>query len=146
MTNLRTRVLDHLLLSGQLAGWRIAGVDRPGRLDQQDLGSDVRAWAVLDAAGHDVKIPRAEDDVAIAQLDRQLTFQYEEEVVRLGMRVPDEIARHLGNLQLVVVQVPQDPWPERLVELRELLGEVDLVVQVFLPSERGSPADPRTLG
>jgi hypothetical protein len=82
---------------------------------------------VLDALRDDVQLPRAELDVTVAELDRQASGDDEEEVVRVGMRMPDELALDLADLDLVVVVVADDLRLERLVERRELPREIDLV-------------------
>ena len=87
----------------------VAGVRRPERLDEQDVRLLVRLRAVLDAARHDEQLARAELDVTIAELNRQSPREDEEEVVGVGMGVPDELALHLDELELVVVQLPDDP-------------------------------------
>ena len=86
------------------------------------------ARAVLDARRHDVELARPEHDVAVAELDRQLPLDDEEEVVRVGVRVPDELAARLRDLELVPVEPADDLRLERLVERRELVAEVDRVV------------------
>jgi len=43
--------------------------------------------------------------------------------------VPDELALDLADLDLVVVVVADDAWLEVLVEGRELLREIDGLVQ-----------------
>ena len=58
---------------------------------------------------------------------RRLPGEDEEEVVRVRVRVPDELALRLRHLDLRVVVVADDPRAEGLVEARELLGEVDLL-------------------
>ena len=75
----------------------------------------------------DEELARSEHDVAVAELDRQLALDDEEEVVRVGMRVPDELALDLRELHLVVVDVRDDLRREDLVEPGEGLCEVDLV-------------------
>ena len=87
--------------------------------------------AVLDAARDDEELSLAELDVPVAQLDRQQPFEDEEEVVRVGMRVPDELAFDLPDLDLVLVVVADDSRLEVLVERRELLREIDGVVQGY---------------
>src|SRR5262245_1349262 len=89
---------------GQIARPRVARLRRPERRDQQDLGALVRPWAVLDAARDDVEVAGAQFDVALAELDREPAAHDEEEVVRLRMAVPDELALRLRDHQLVVVQ------------------------------------------
>src|SRR5207244_3765527 len=77
---------------------------------------------------HDEELAGPENDVAVAELDRQRPLQHEEEIVGVGMHVPDELALRLRDHQLVVVHRPDDAWLERLVEARERVGEVDLVI------------------
>jgi hypothetical protein len=83
--------------------------------------------AMLDAAGHDEQLAWGELDVAVAQLDREPAGEDEEEVVGLVVLVPHELAVCLDDLDLVVVQIPDDARAEWGVEQRELLREVDLV-------------------
>jgi hypothetical protein len=84
--------------------------------------------AVLDAAWDDEQLALLEHDVPVAQLDRQASLQDEEEVVGLVVLVPDELAEHLHDDQLVVVQVADDARAVRAVEKAQLLGQVHLVV------------------
>jgi hypothetical protein len=83
---------------------------------------------VLDPARHDVEVALPQLDVAVPQLDRQPPLDDEEEVVGVRVRVPDELAPRLRDLDLVAVEAADDPRPERLVEGRELLAEVDRLV------------------
>ena len=86
---------------------------------------------MLNAARDDEEVARTELDVTITQLDREPAAHDEEEVVCVGVRVPDELAAHLRDLDLVLVVVADDPRRERLVEGREPLREVDCVVQCY---------------
>src|SRR6266511_1466665 len=122
-----TSILDVTLRRRTLAAG-VAGVRGPARLDQQDMSLLVRARAVLDAARDDEDLARVELDVPLAELDRQVPFQDEKEIVGVGMGVPDELALNLDELELVVVQVADDAGAEGLVEGGELVGEIDLVV------------------
>ena len=81
--------------------------------------------AVLDATRNDVQLTWAELDVTVAELDRQSSREDEEEVVGVRMRVPDELALDLGDLDLVVVVVADDPRPERRLNRLELRFEID---------------------
>ena len=87
---------------------------------------DIRARAVLDAAGDDVQLAGAQLDLAVAQLDHQAAAEHEEEVVGVLVAVPHELAQHLDDRDLVVVEVRDDARVKRRVEQRELLGEVDI--------------------
>ena len=85
--------------------------------------------AVLDSPRNDEEVSFLQLDVPVSQLDRQAPFEDEEEVVRLGVRVPDELALQLPDLDLVVVVVANDARLEVLLERRELLREIDGLVQ-----------------
>jgi len=56
---------------------------------------------VLDAARDDEHFAGAEFDVAVAQLDRQPPLENKEEVIRVWVRMPDELALRLGEEDLV---------------------------------------------
>jgi hypothetical protein len=84
---------------------------------------------MLHTARDDEELSLAELDVPVPQLDRQPPLQDEKEVVRVGVRVPDELALELPDLNLVVVVVADDPRLEMLVEGRELLREINGLVQ-----------------
>jgi hypothetical protein len=75
----------------------VAHVRRSFPLDQEDVRFLVRPGAVLDASRNDEQLSLAELDVAIAKLDRHLSLEHEEEVVRVRMRVPDELAPDLAT-------------------------------------------------
>ena len=91
----------------------------------------VRYGTMLDAARDDEELSLAELDVPVAQLDRQPPLEDEKEIVGVGVRVPDELAFDLPDLDLVVVVVADDPRLEVLVEGRELLREIDGLVQRY---------------
>src|ERR671925_70831 len=61
----------------------------------------------------------------------EFPLQDEEEVVGVGMRMPDELALHLHDGELVVVVVADDPRREVLIERRQLRGEVDRLVHGY---------------
>jgi hypothetical protein len=109
----------------------VARVRRPVRLDQEDVRLFIGDRAVLDAARDDEEVSLAELDVPVAQLDRQPPLEDEKEIVGLGVRVPDELALDLADLDLVVVVVADDAWLEVVVEGRELLREIDGLVQRY---------------
>jgi hypothetical protein len=87
--------------------------------------------AVLDAARDDEDVALAELEVSVTELDREPPLEDEKEIVRVGVRVPDELALDLPDLDLVVVVVADDPRLEMLVEGRELLREIDGLVQRY---------------
>src|SRR5918994_3223209 len=83
--------------------------------------------AVLYATRNDEQLAWRELDVAVAHLNRELPLQYEEEVLGLLVRMPDELPLRLDHLELVVVQVADDLRTEVVAERGELLGEIDFV-------------------
>ena len=87
--------------------------------------------AVLDATRHDEDVALAELDVSVTKLDRQPPLEDEKEIVGVGVRVPDELAFDLPDLDLVVVVVADDARLEVLVDGRELLREIDGLVQRY---------------
>ena len=91
----------------------------------------VRDGTMLHPARDDEELSLAELNVPVAQLDRHPPLQDEKEVVRVGVRVPDELALELPDLNLVVVVVADYPRLEVLVEGRELLREIDGLVQRY---------------
>lgn len=91
----------------------------------------VRYGTMLHAARDDEELSLAELNVPVAELDRQPPLQDEKEVVRVGVRVPDELALDLPDLNLVLVVVADDARLEVLVEGRELLREIDGLVQCY---------------
>ena len=86
---------------------------------------------MLHAARDDEELSLAELNVPVAQLDREPPLEDEKEIVRVGVRVPDELALDLPDLDLVVVVVADDPRLEVLVDGRELLREIDGLVQRY---------------
>jgi hypothetical protein len=80
---------------------------------------------VLDASWDDKEVALLKFDVAVAQLDRQLAVEDEEEVVGVAVGVPDELALRLGEEDLVLVVVTDDPRLPWLVEGLECGCQVD---------------------
>ena len=91
----------------------------------------VRYGTMLDAARDDEELSLAELDLPVAQLDRQPPLENEEEVIRVGVRMPDELALDLSDLNLVFVVVADDARLEVLVDGRQLLREIDGLVQSY---------------
>ena len=125
----RSPFLDLLAERRQLV-LEVAGVDGVARLDDQDVGLVLRSRAVLHASRHDEELALVQHDVSVSELEREPPFEYEEELVRLVVLVPDELALDLSDVDLVVVQVRDDLGRERPVEGCELRSEVYLAVRV----------------
>jgi len=62
---------------------------------------------------------------APAPQTREATAQHEEEVVGVVAQVPDELASHLDDHQVVPVELADDTRLPALGEGRELVGKVD---------------------
>ena len=86
---------------------------------------------MLDAFRHDEHLARAERHGAVAQLDVELAFEHQEEIVGLVVLVPDELALHLHDHDVVVVELRDRARRPVLREGRELVGEIDLLVHRF---------------
>ena len=84
---------------------------RPGRTPRRVYGGCATALA--------------QRDLAVAQLDGQLSVEDEEEFIGVVMGVPYEIALDLHNLDLAVVQPGHRLRRPVVSERRQLLGEVD---------------------
>src|SRR5687768_642469 len=66
---------------------RIAGIGRARGLDEQEVDLLLRHRAMLDPLGHYEEIARRQMDLAVAQLDREMALEDEEEVVRIVVLV-----------------------------------------------------------
>src|SRR5581483_2764129 len=80
--------LDRLL---HRSGFGIARVGRAMRFDQQQMNFLFGNRAMLDTFRHHIEIAGTKPHIAIAQLDREMTFEHKEEVVGIGVRMPDEL-------------------------------------------------------
>ena len=80
-----------------------------------------RDRAMLDAFRHHEQFARPERHGAVAQLDVELALQHQEEIVGLVVLVPDELALHLHDHHVVVVELRDGARREVLGEGRELL-------------------------
>src|SRR6267142_3139696 len=103
----------------------VAGVRGAGRLDEHHPALARRLRLVLDAAGDDVHLTGLQRHLAVAQVDGQLPVHHDEDLVGLGVLVPDELALDLHDLEMVVVHLGDDLRRPLLRELGELLGEID---------------------
>jgi hypothetical protein len=83
---------------------------------------------VLDTAGDDEEFALVELNVAVAELDGEVSREHEEEIVGVVVLVPDELALHFDEADVVVVEACDDLRLPVLVEQAELVGQVDLLV------------------
>jgi hypothetical protein len=68
----------------------VAGVGDAAWLEEEQCGFGVGPWAVRGAAGHDEDLPWCQDDIAIVHLDGELSAEYQEKLVGVGVLVPGE--------------------------------------------------------
>jgi hypothetical protein len=83
----------------------IAGIGCSCRFDQEEVGLLLGDRAVFDALGHDEELAGAERDIPVAQSDAQPPLENEEEVVAVGMGVPDEFALQLHDHDVMAVKL-----------------------------------------
>src|SRR5262249_37164473 len=87
----------------------IAGVDRPGRLDQHYLTFLVRRGHVLDTARHDVDFARTHAHLALAPANREHALVNQEELICIDMAMPDELALELDRFDVQLIEPPHEP-------------------------------------
>ena len=124
----RRRHLQRPLRRGQLSRLRVSSVDRPQWFDEQDFRLDIRLRAMLNAARHYEQLSGLEDNIAVAQLNGEPPLEDQEEVVGVGVGVPDELALGLDDHHLVVVQHSDNSRTEDLIDSGEGCRQVDLVI------------------
>jgi hypothetical protein len=86
----------------------VAGVQRRGRLEEQDVDLLVCNGAVFDPTGHDQELALFQPFVAIPELHAKAALHHEEEFVLVVVFVPDELTQELDQLHLLAVQFPDD--------------------------------------
>ena len=64
---------------------------------------------MLDPARDDEQLTWTKLDIAIPEMDRQAATDHEEEIIGLLVPMPDERPEGLHDLELVVVDVADDP-------------------------------------
>jgi hypothetical protein len=108
----------------------VAGVGGSGGFDQEKVDFVDGYGAVLYSTRDDVDLPGGQVYVAevafgVAEVDAEIPLEDVEEVVGLGMRVPDKLAFNLDHEDVVSVVVGDDLWRPVLGEPGELGLEVD---------------------
>jgi hypothetical protein len=80
---------------------------------------------MLDPRRHDEELARPEGDGAVPQLDVEPALEHQEEVVGLGMAVPDERATAFHHHHVVAVEAGDDARRPGLVEGGERRSQAD---------------------
>src|SRR5918996_808635 len=122
----RRASLDPAVLVHREIGDDVPGVPDLFGLDQQQLHLFLRHRPVLHALGDHHQLTRAEDHLAISKLDGQRSLNYQKQLVLTLVAVPHELALHLGQLHVTVVQIGYDLGAPPIAEPGELLGQTDL--------------------
>lgn len=110
----------------------IADVHRAGRLQQQDRGAIGCRGPVLGSLWYDedrafLKVDRALLSSACAKRDVDVSVEDEEELVGVGVAVPDELALDLRDADVVVVDLSDDLGAPELVEGVQSVLQADRV-------------------
>ena len=79
---------------------------------------------VLDSPLHDEELTRVEGDVAATKLDGQAALHHEEELVLVLVMMPHELALQLRDLDVLPVQLADDPRAPMLGEQAKLVAQV----------------------
>ena len=96
-----------IFLRRQLAAG-VAGVDRAGRFDEQRPAFLFGTRPVFDSLRNDDHFPGTELDGPVAEVDGHLAVQHDEDLVGVGMLVPDEIAPELDQFEMILVHPGHD--------------------------------------
>lgn len=127
-----------VVAGGQLAAGR-AGVDDALGLEEHGAHLMLGARAMLDALRDDKQLTRAERDIAVAECDRELAGEHQEQLVGVVVGMPDEFALQPDDLDLVVVEPRDDLRRPLLVDAFEPFTEVDHLIAH--PSHRRRSVD-----
>src|SRR5262245_29546951 len=98
---------------------------RPRGCDQKHVRLFLRDRAMLDPLGYHAYFTWAKMDVSISHTDGEPTLQDKEEVIRVIMRVPDELTLHFDHHEVMSVELADGARLPVLRTSRELCREVD---------------------
>ena len=129
----------------------VAGIRRPRGLDQKNVRLFLRDRAMLDPLGYHEYFTWAKMDVSISHTDCEPTLQDKEEVIRVIMLVPDELALNFDHHEVMSVELADGSRLPVLRKSRELFHEVDCIHVQYLPpvdrvpdAQRLNEAKPRS--
>src|SRR5271166_2107534 len=81
---------------------------------------------MLDAPGHDQKLAFIQPDVAVTELHAESSVDDQKQLVFVVMLMPDKLAMEFHQLDVLPVQLANDPGAPVVVEEGELLTQVHL--------------------
>jgi hypothetical protein len=117
---------DFLQVCDRSSGSDVAGVQRRLRLDQHDVHFILSYRQVIRAARNYYEFTGTDANLAVAEFYEQPAFDDEEQFILVLVMVPDEIALHLREFDVRVVQLPDDLWTPVIAEEREFISHVHL--------------------
>src|SRR5260370_232409 len=100
--------LDSLWIRHRALARHVAGVHCRFRLEQEDMRLLLSDGQVLHTFWDDDEPALADVQVAVAQPDGEIALEHEEQLIFGLMGVPDELALHLHDLDVRVVQLADD--------------------------------------
>jgi len=80
---------------------------------------------VLDAFWHHEELSLLQIDVSVTELDGQFPFRYEKQLIFVLMMMPSKLSLQLGELDVVVIELPCDLRRPVVSEQSKLFREVD---------------------
>src|SRR5262245_50950551 len=111
--------------SARSGGSCIARVGRARRFDEQKMRFVFGDRAMFDTLRDDEEFPWTERYVAFAHADGDMPLQHEEKVIRVVVRVPDELAFDLHDHEIVTVELANHTRLPVTLEGCELLCKID---------------------
>ena len=94
----------------------VSSVQRPRRLEQQHVDLFLGNGAVLHAPWYDHELPLLQPDVAVTILHAELPANDQKQLILLIVLVPDKLALELHEVDVLPVQLADDPRVPMIVE------------------------------
>lgn len=104
---------------------RIAGIRCSRWLDQKQMCLIFGYGAMLDPLGDNEQFTWTQGHITLAHADGDSALEYEEEIIRVVVRVPDELTLDLDDHEVVTIELAHDAWLPVSVEGGELLCKID---------------------
>ena len=116
-----------MTLTGPFGNTLTFAVDqRVRRLEQENVHLFFGNRPVLDATRNDQKLALLQPYVVIAEFHPKSALDHQEQLVLVIVMMPDERLGKLDQLDVLPVQLTDDPWLEIVIEQGQFLSNVDL--------------------
>ena len=92
------------------------------------MGLVVCHSTMFDPLRNHVHLASIQRDRPITHLDLERTLEYKKKVVGIRVRMPNELAIHLDDHEIVAVERADSSWTPVLSEGAELLREIDSAI------------------